>query len=298
MNSSRVFGLGILICALTLGLAHAGEGENNTKGNSNSRLAIERDPVTGKVIITWKGHGVLKKAAGGTDGFVPVRHGRGEFVTDPTEAAALYRLEPQDNRSGPSNVYSVNIVGYVNVRLFPGLTLLATPLRQSNSSIASLFGGIHTYIPDGSQVFRYQDGAAYEVSTYDAVVRTWSNPNFDLSMGAGYFFHNPTSLTVTQTFVGEVLQGWLVNPLSAGLSTKGALVPQRGSVNTVHLIPGQPGEEIRTYVNDQAGGGYYNIATFSEETERWEPDLMLDVAEGFWIHKQSAQLWVRYFVVP
>jgi len=64
-----------------------------------------------------------------------------------------------------------------------------------------------------------------------------------------------------------------------------------------HAIPGQPGDELRTYVNDGQGGGFYNISVFDGATHRWSPDLILHVGEGFWINKQQAQNWVRVFYI-
>ena len=98
-----------------------------------------------------------------------------------------------------------------------------------------------------------------------------------------------------QTFIGEVRLGWLTNNLPAGFSTEGSLLPQAGSINTLHRIPGEPGDVIRLYVNDGVGGGAYSLSTFDGASNSWVPDLELGVAEGFWIHKTNAQDWVRYW---
>jgi hypothetical protein len=77
---------------------------------------------------------------------------------------------------------------------------------------------------------------------------------------------------------------------------KGSMLPIAGSINDEHQIPGEPGDEIRTYVNDGLGG-YFNISVFDETTLRWEPDLTLRVAEGFWITRKESSDWVRFFIV-
>lgn len=258
---------------------------------SRNNLNIRRDARTGRVVLSWQGRGVLKRATGWNRNFQRLYQGASQFVVEPTESVALYSL------GDGGGVYSGNVVGYVMVRLPPGLSLIANPLYQTNNTLAVLWQGVWSPPPDGCQIFKYGADSSYEVSTYDAVSGKWSNPNLDITIGKGFFFNNPSSMTVTQTFVGEVLQGWLINPLPAGVTTKGALVPQMGSINDIHLIPGDPGDEIRTYVNDGNGGGYYNTSVFDADTQRWQPDLILNVAEGFWISKQQADDWIRFFMV-
>jgi hypothetical protein len=291
----------ILVTALLLAVQSGDAGNKSKaeppKGSPPTKLSIRRDAATGKVILSWKGRGVLRKADGWFSKFQTVYKGTGEYVVDTADDVGIFSLNDEDPQYGPNAVYSWNVVGYVNVYLPPGLSLVANPL-------ASVFGTNYTVssmvnwwpaLPDGSQVFKYSDGSAYEVSTFDGISGTWSNPDLELNIGSGFFFSNPSSLTVTQTFIGGVPEGVLVNPIPAGLSTKSSLVPQYGSINDLHHIPGELGDEIRTYVNDQQGGGYYNISTF--DGARWQPDLILHVAEGFWINKQNAQNWVRNFTI-
>ena len=262
-----------------------------------TRLSIDRD-ASGQIILSWKGKGVLKKATRDSDGFQTIYDGNREYVVvEPTEDEAWFQLEDEQPQPGASNVYSLNVVGYVNVRLHPGLSLISVPLRATNMSVQYLLQYHGTNLTDGSQVFKYDGGITYEVNTYDGISGQWSNPDMDLSVGTGFFFRNLASVTITQTFVGEVLQGTLVNPIPAGTSTKGSMVPQKGALNDIHQVPGEPGDEIRTYVNDQQGGGTYNVSVYTAEGV-WYPALVIDVAEGFWIQKQNAQDWVRNFTVP
>src|SRR5678810_1239027 len=53
-----------------------------------------------------------------------------------------------------SNVYSLNVVGYVN-RTFVGgglFSLTANPLNTTNNTLAGIFGGAAVGLPSGSQV--------------------------------------------------------------------------------------------------------------------------------------------------
>lgn len=251
----------------------------------SSRINITKDQRTGEVVVSWSGRGVLKQAdANGR--FRPV-HTRGEsYVVQPTEEQAIYQLD------GP--IVSVNVVGYVNLSLPPGDSLIANPLYYTNNTVAFWWPNA----PDGAQVLKYlPELGGYAVSTFDGLSGTWSDPNFEIGIGQGFFFRNTSTETILQTFVGEVLQGRLVNHLPAGLSMKGSLVPQAGSINTVHRIPGMDGDTIKFWVNDGQAGGDYILSTFIGAENAWVPDLNLDVGQGFWIEKQQAQDWVREFSV-
>jgi len=250
----------------------------------SSQIHIAKDQH-GQVVVSWNGKGVLKQAdANGR--FRPV-HTRGDsYVVQPTEGQAIYQLE------GP--IVSVNVVGYVNLSLPPGDSLIANPLYYTNNTVAFWWPDA----PDGAQVLKYlPEIQGYAVSTFDALAGAWSDPEFEIGLGQGFFFRNTSTETITQTFVGEVLQGRLVNHLPAGPSMKGSLVPQEGSINTLHQIPGLDGDIIKFWVNNGEGGGDYILSTFISSENAWVPDLNLGVGQGFWIEKQEAQDWVRFFSV-
>ncbi len=295
MKTTNCISVWSMVCAALLLVAASVKGaEPAARPAPRTKLTIQRNLANGKVVSTWTGKGVLKKAASLNDRFRPVRHGQGEYVFDPAESQAVFRLEGTPSND-PSNIYSINVVGYVNMRCPPGLSLVANPLQCDPTN--DVVGELWPNAPDGLQVYKSGPDLTYEVSTFDGIAHAWSNPRLDISIGTGFYVQNPTSVTITQIFVGNVLQGVLVNPLPAGFSTKGALVPQEGSINSIHLIPGQPGDRLSLYTNDGNGGGSYSISDFSAAANAWVPDQVLHVAQGFWIQKQQAQDWVRVFYV-
>jgi hypothetical protein len=113
---------------------------------------------------------------------------------------SLVRAEAQ------SNVYSGNIVGYVNKGFAPGDTLFTPPLWAANNySGPQYLSQIFGVVPDGTTVspwnpltLSYQPG-----STYDIDLGAWSI-NYDLHVGIGARL--TTSTLFTNTFVGEVDQ--------------------------------------------------------------------------------------------
>jgi len=238
----------------------------------------------GQIVLTWNGKAELAEARGKNGHFKKIHGSTSPYIVAPTDENAAYRLETA------SDVYSVNVVGYANLQLPPGLSLIANPLYYTNNDLGFWLPSP----PDGSQVYKYTANAGYEVSTYDGVAQVWSNPILQVPIGTGFFFRNTSQNTLTYTFVGEVLQGWLTNSLPEGYSTKGALVPQSTTLSQ-HQVPGEIGDELRTYTNDLQGGGDYNISVYT--ANGWTPDLILGVGQGFWIRKDNPQDWVRYFTV-
>jgi hypothetical protein len=291
---NRVF---IFALAAAVGIGSSQElcAQARSKGNGESDLKIAQDKATGNVVVSWNGKGVLKEASLVNGRYKPVRKAKGAgpstttYVTEPTEEAVVYRVE---NSNG--GVVSGNIVGYVNLALGPGLSLIANPLFYTNNTLAFWLPAA----PDGAQVYKLTAGGGFEVSTFDGAEGTWTNPNLEVPLGTGFYFNNPSAEIFRQLFVGEVLQGVLVNPLAEGISTVGSLVPQAGSINDLHGIPGEPGDEIRVRMNDGQSPAIELSSVFTvinDQEKRWEPDRVLGVGQGFWINKQHAQDWVRVF---
>lgn len=275
---------------LVLGILASNVGNAaETKPQAGPRLNISYDPYTEQVTVSWSGKGVLKQALDANGKFKPVRgQNKNSYTASAADKKAVYRL---DSSLTSDALYSQNIVGYVNLTFPPGLTLANNPLYQPTNSVAALW----PVVPDGSQILKYVPNSGYEVATFDGLSGQWSNPDLQFQMAQGFYFRNPSSQTFVNTFVGEVPTGQLVVPLPAGYSMKGSLVPQEGSINTVHGIPGRPGEQIRTYTNNGQGGGTDNISVYDGQLKRWDPDLNLKLGEAFWVYKHAPQDWVRIF---
>lgn len=250
------------------------------------RLNIERDRENGRVVVTWYGgEGQLGRAD---------RLGATTFrSTIVRETPAALEIEGEQaayalvNSAGA--VVSENMVGYVNLQLPWGMSFIANPLLQTNVTLRYLF----PTAPDGAQVMKLVNGD-YVTSVYSVDRAGWVGPQLDLPMGVGFFFINPSRDTFTQTFIGEVPLGSLTNNLPAGVSLEGSLLPQAGSINSIHNIPGQPGDNFFVFANEGEARGRYVRSAYTAG-EGWVPDLNLGVAQGFWIQKRQAQDWVRFF---
>lgn len=131
--------------------------------------------------------------------------------------------------SQAQNVYSLNVVGYVNQTLPSGYSLIANPLK------AGVTNGANEIMPlvDGS-IYLTWNGTAYDYRSYDG---GWIDFNFNpstapsLPPGKGFFYFNPNASTV-QTWVGEVIPApGATNALAlpSGYSLVGSVLPVGGA---------------------------------------------------------------------
>lgn len=199
-----------------------------------------------------------------------------------------------------SNVYSVNVVGYVNKVLAGNAkyTAVANPLNTTNNTLAGLFGGAGTGLPTGSQVLKWSPGAGdFTLYTKLAFGSGWSSggETATLNPGEGALILTPSgSLDYTNTFVGEVLQGSLTNSLLAGYQLIGNQVPDSGPVTTLGFVPPNSSQLLKWNVTAQD----WDIFTKVVFGAGWSPSVpSIDVAEGFMVNANANYAWVRNFTV-
>jgi hypothetical protein len=188
-------------------------------------------------------------------------------------------------------VYSVNAVGYVNVNIPNGFSLIANPLIQTTPTLAALIPNP----PPGTTVYKYVAGEGYRVNSFDDLDLVWTpNPNETLDLGGGFFVFNPAS-QFTVTFVGEVAEG---NPLTTvipvGFSMLSSKVPQAGSASALGLT-GTPGDTVYKFSNTSG----YAVYSFDDLDLVWVPsEPSFGVAEGFFFFNPNSQRnWTRSFDV-
>ena len=205
----------------------------------------------------------------------------------------------------PAQGYSLNVVGYYNVPLVPGWNLLANQFIQANSNANFVLAPPAT--ADGSLLYRFDPASQnyYNASTYYyghgwyGPSRTTNDPVLDLPLGEGFLVWTPVAWTAT--FVGEVAQGTLINPLPANYSLKSSMVPQAGGLTTALGFPPYPGDLVwRRSAPDPL---LFSRYAYDDGAAQWtpsEPDL--SVGEGFFLYRTPGQAspdhdWVRNFTV-
>jgi hypothetical protein len=211
------------------------------------------------------------------------------------------------------NVYSLNVVGYINIPLVEGFQLIANQLDYdgtgTNNTSSNVLG---TGLPTGSQVYTWS-GTTYNVDTLSTVKGStnvvWSK-NYSLNPGQGAWLSIPAgglkgvSANSNVTTVGQVQQGaqWAVNPglpAAGGFSLLGSIVPLSGGLTTVLKYEPLPSDQV--YQWDIATQGY-TVSTWAKvkggTTYAWSPtEPTIAISQGFWLNSGAGAVWSNYFTV-
>lgn len=181
-------------------------------------------------------------------------------------------------------VYSVNVVGYASVDVPEGFSMIANPLDAGDNSLANVMPSP----PQFTTVYKFDtiQGAFSGISFFNN--GSWSNGALTLAPGEGGFIAANEAFTVT--FSGEVLQGELSNPLSAGFSIISSQVPQAGSLSSLGYTPAQ---FDTVYKYDNAISNYTITFYNNGSWNNGEPSLA--IGEAFFLAKQNAGSWDRTF---
>jgi hypothetical protein len=183
-----------------------------------------------------------------------------------------------------SNVYSLNIVGYVTKTNSPGYQIISNPLNATNNSLSSLYPNA----PDFTTVYRFQ-GGAYVQSTFDPDQPGWT-ANFTFNPGEGYFMNVGSQYVVT--YVGEVVLN-STNPIPSGYSMRASALPQAGRLTADLLYPPNDFDTAYRFVNNA-----YVQFTYDPDAPGWTPsDPNIAVGEGFFLNTGTAKNWIRNFSV-
>jgi hypothetical protein len=207
-----------------------------------------------------------------------------------------------------SNVYSLNVVGYVNV-VYPGnanFSMACNPLNNANNDITNLFKAP----PDGTSIIRWDAGIqdlSSDQYSYSTFLGQWlkngSPGDFVLNPGEGVFLITPSDPTpVTNTFTGDVVQGpYNIGLLgSANFNAVGSTVPLGGNfTNSIAQLPQVDGDTVQQWdvnIQDLAGAA----PNWSQFLNQWVPNTNNIVAgEGFfYIRQDPAITWTRNYSVP
>jgi hypothetical protein len=184
-----------------------------------------------------------------------------------------------------AQVYSVNVVGYINVPVPAGFSMIANQLDNgSGNTVADLLPAP----PEGTAIYKFV-GGSYVINAFE--FGEWSIPAMSLSPGEGAFILNPTAETFNALFVGEVKQGSLTTVLTQGFQIVASQVPQSGALDTELGFPVAEGDVV--YQFDNASGGY-SISAY--EFGEWVAPVPA-VGEAFFVNKVAAVQWTRDFTV-
>lgn len=197
-----------------------------------------------------------------------------------------------------SNVYSLNVVGYVNYpfNITGDLYLVYNPLDNTNNDLNTIV----PTAPDGSSVALWNE-AIQDFSTvaplYSTFTHAW-NPDSSIAPGQGFFML--PNAPFTNTFIGNVRQTAVNYSVLGGgnLACLGSSVPLSGGVtNQLAGYPTVDGDSLAIW--NVAIQDFSSIAPlYSTFTHVWNPDYNFTPGEGFFLLRNSGAVsWSRTFTV-
>jgi hypothetical protein len=175
-------------------------------------------------------------------------------------------------------VYSVNIVGYVNLTMARNFNMVANQLDATpDNKISSVL----PTVPDGSQVLKFRnnnytrddfsvaDGGWIDSESLEPSVRT-------VSPGEGFLYYNPTAGNITVTLVGQVRTG---NNLPVALDAAqftliSSIIPADTSLDSTSGFVGIDGMQY---------------LTFNAASQTYDIRLDFSVADGGWINSETLE---------
>jgi len=191
--------------------------------------------------------------------------------------------------SAQSNVYSVNIVGYINSQMEAAgkYTLVGNSFDNGTNSLVSL---VDATLPNKSQVLTWT-GAGYATSTKGTAGWT-ANPT--IAPGLGFFVKTPpTSGLLTNTFLGSIgLSNNIALPASltlvCGLPFAGDLTTST-NIALGTILPNK--SQILTWNRTTQV-----FVTSTKGTAGWTTPQVVNAGDGFFVKASSATNWIQ--IVP
>jgi len=203
-----------------------------------------------------------------------------------------------------ANVVSLNVVGYVNTTIDGDGTynLLCNPLNNTGAggnNSTTLFNLAHGAQAVSAQILTW-DVVAFDFDvlqpSFDGA--TWT-ANVSLPPGKGFFYVN-AGATFVNTFVGDVVQGPYLNPITGDGSYNciGSSAPIGGSfLNSIQGLVSSVSDQVLKW--DKVAFDF-DPTQPSYDGVSWSTALTIGVGEGlFYVSNGSGvQNWTRNFTVP
>ncbi len=202
-----------------------------------------------------------------------------------------------------AQVYSQNIVGYVNIPLVNGYNMVSVPLDSdgtgTNNTVISVLST--NVLANNSKVLIWTGSSFGTTVTYGIpvhqTVAVWNAPNTPINPGQGFFIYNAgpsTNLTVVgQALVGTNLNRYIT---SAGYNSVASVTPLGGYISTNLQYTATLNDKILTW--DPVGQNYvtYNYGIPVHQTlPVWTPSQpQLNVGQGFFIESTNTSVnWTQ-----
>lgn len=204
-----------------------------------------------------------------------------------------------------SNVYSLNIVGYVNLTIQPGYNLVANQLDADGTDSVNV--ALTNGVPDQTQLFGFSGGAFTSAITFQAGGgNQWYDDSFNLATntifpnGQAFFLYNVSGAPATITLTGSVLTSTNSSTITPGYNFAAIDFPVAQDLDT-NGFPQIDQEQYFTLVN----GSYTAAYTYQAGGNGWYDDSFNQVfptpavGQGFVIYNpgNTSGTWAQSFSV-
>jgi len=193
--------------------------------------------------------------------------------------------------SSMAQVYSVNVVGYINRAIPSGFTMIANQLNNAPDNKVTT---VLPAPPEGTIVYKFNPATGgYQILSFLDGAYEGDDLNMTLNPGEGAFVKSPSAHNVT--FVGEVTQGAAATTsIPTGFSVRSSSIPQSLPLNQLEF-PASEGDIVYNF-NPATGG--YKVSSFLDGA--WEGDFggapTPAIGESFFVkHAGAATTWTRTF---
>jgi len=225
------------------------------------------------------------------------------------------------------NVYSVNAVGYINISIPPGFSIITCPL------VCSPDNTLNTILPNTDSnpgnapsafnnlaVYKLQANGSFASDQANSYSPGWVNGgSIAVNPGPAIFVDNtwiPTGAshptTFTATFVGSVpnnASGLYTNVLNPGFNLVGSIIPVTGDVQTSSILnlantDSNPGNAPSTLNNDVVY--FYSNGFQAHQAQSYSPGwvnnndpVIASVSQGFYFQNVNSTpvSWVENFTL-
>jgi len=197
-----------------------------------------------------------------------------------------------------TNVYSLNVVGYINVTVpADNYAIVADPL------IASPDNTLNTLLPNSTgtylkvKVYIYNPATGYTTETGTKTGWSLGGTN-TINPGQAVFIQNPNSTPLNITFVGSVANGTQNNVLVPGYNLVSSIIPASGDLVTnslTQLTNAVAKDKIFVFSTN----GYSSYTAGKNGAFPGGDPIIPNVGEGFFYQNNSAAslTWTENFSV-
>jgi len=198
-----------------------------------------------------------------------------------------------------TNVYSLNAVGYINVTIPTGFSIISCPL------IASPDNTINTLLSPTNGAFKGVKFYPWDTTTGSygtsdsATLSKWAGGGTEtLLPGQAAFIDNTTANPISVTFVGTVPSGTMTNTFYKGFTLVSSILPTDGILTNglQNFTSATAGDKAYTFDPPTQS---YNPAFSTKPSGQWiQAPNITNLATGFfYFTTNTTESWVENFSV-